>query len=235
MNQNLLLLHGALGTKAQFKNLKNKLSNEFKVHLFDFEGHGESNSIKEFTMDLFMENVMTYLREHKIEKTHIFGYSMGGYVALNVAKNHPELIGKIVTLGTKFNWTKETADKEVKMLNPENIEEKVPAFANMLSSIHTHNNWKEVVKKTAKMMQGLSEGKRLTKLDLETIEHQVLIGIGSKDRMVSIDESDESARLLPNGKLEIIENFQHPIDRIDEDKLQSIIMGFINNTPFYKV
>ena len=54
---------------------------------------------------------------------------MGGYVALQLANKHPKYVQKIITLGTKFAWDKETAAKEVKMLNPEKIEEKIPAFA----------------------------------------------------------------------------------------------------------
>jgi pimeloyl-ACP methyl ester carboxylesterase len=227
MKPKLLLLHGALGTRDQFSSLKNKLANEFEVHDLDFEGHGQTMSSKEFTMNLFTENVINYLSKKDIKQTHILGYSMGGYVGLNVAKDYPDLVGKIITLGTKFDWNKESAEKEMKMLNPEKIEEKVPAFANKLASIHGDDNWKTVVNKTAKMMYGLGTGKKISEKELEEIKHEVLIGIGSKDRMVSIEESKESAQLLPNGKLEIIEDFQHPIDKINEEKLISIIVDFL--------
>lgn len=228
MKQNLLLLHGALGTKDQFKILKEKLSNDFEVHDLDFEGHGKRESTKDFSMQLFAENVIQYLTEKNISKTHIFGYSMGGYVALTLAKLKPELIGKIITLGTKFDWTKESAEKEVKMLNPEKIAEKVPAFAKILETIHAKNNWKEVVSKTAKMMLELGNGEKLSEQELSEIKQQTLIGIGGKDRMVSIEESRESAEILTNGQLEIIEDFQHPIDKIDKEKLRVIIVDFIN-------
>jgi pimeloyl-ACP methyl ester carboxylesterase len=227
MNQNIVLLHGALGTKDQFKNLKEKLSKEFTVYDFDFAGHGKRESNKDFTMNLFTQNVLEYMSENKLKKTHILGYSMGGYVGLNVAREYPELVEKIITLGTKFKWTKETAENEIKMLNPTKIEEKVPAFASKLASIHGKNNWKVVVERTAKMMYELGSGAKLSKKDLEEIDHKVLIVIGSKDRMVSIEESKESARILPRGRLEIIENFQHAIDKMDEDVLKSIIVAFI--------
>lgn len=229
MKQHLLLLHGALGTKDQFRSLKEKLSSEFQVHDLDFEGHGERVSSKEFTMDLFTENVIEYLSAKEIDKTHIFGYSMGGYVGLNVAKKHPDFVEKIITLGTKFAWTEETAAKEVRMLNPHKIELKVPAFASKLAAVHTINDWKEVVEKTAKMMLRLGQGERLTEKDLEEIRHETLIGIGSKDGMVSMEESKESAETLPNGVLRTIEGFLHPIDKIDEEVLSSIIVDFIKN------
>lgn len=227
MKQKILLLHGALGTKDQFNSLKEKLSAVFEVHTLDFEGHGERASDKDFTMRLFTENVVDYLNANEITRTHVFGYSMGGYVGLNVARSHPALIGKIVTLGTKFAWTKETAEQEIKMLNPEKIEEKVPAFANKLAAIHTKNDWKDVMRKTAKMMYKLGTGEKLTEQELSEIKQQVLIGIGDKDRMVSQEESSGSATILPNGRLIIIANSQHPIEKVEEEVLRSIIVDFI--------
>ena len=227
MKQNILLLHGALGTKEQFQGLIQELENEFNVHSFDFEGHGANASTNGFSMDLFADNVVEYLKANKIGKINIFGYSMGGYVGLNVARKNPELVDKIVTLGTKFGWTKEVAEKEIRMLNPDKIEEKVPKFAAKLASIHTANNWKEVVRKTADMMYGLGTGKKMTNEELSKITHETLIGLGSLDRMVSQEESLESVKALPNANFQVIEGFPHLIEKIDSEKLASVITGFI--------
>lgn len=229
MKQNILLLHGALGTKQQFQDLKQKLATKFNVHDLDFEGHGTNSSTKEFSMELFANNVIAYLSAHKIDQTNIFGYSMGGYVGLTLASKKPELVRKIVTLGTKFAWTKDIAEQEIKMLNPDKIAAKVPKFAAKLTSIHGTHNWKNVVSKTARMMHGLGNGKKLTTKELAQIEHKVLIGIGSLDKMVTVEESSESSTILPNGQLQIIEGFRHPIERIDTAKLAKIIIDFIMN------
>lgn len=228
MNQKLLLLHGALGSKDQFTLLKEQLSSEFEVHTLDFEGHGNRPSSHSFSIDLFVANVIDYLKEHAIENTHIFGYSMGGYVALQLANKHPKYVQKIITLGTKFAWDKETAAKEVKMLNPEKIEEKIPAFAKKLATTHPKNDWKEVMHKTAAMMEELGNGKRISTQELSHIEQEVHITIGSKDHMVSIEESKESADILPNGSLEILEEIPHMIDQISIDRIASICVNFIN-------
>ena len=224
MKPKLLLLHGALGTKDQLSTLKEKLSEVFEVHYLDFEGHGKIESSKDFSMDLFVKNVVKYLQLNNIEKIHIFGYSMGGYVGLKLAIKYPEKVGKIMTLGTKFNWTVESAAQEIRMLNPEKIEEKIPAFANKLALIHSKNNWKEVMRKTAKMMYELGQGNKITPQELEHVNHEVLIGIGSQDRMVSIEESQGIVDLLPNGILKVIEGFQHPMEKNDEGELVSIVI-----------
>lgn len=227
MNASLLLLHGALGTKEQLTNLKEALSTTFDVHTLDFEGHGANASSTPFSMPLFASNVVDYMKAHHMTKAHLFGYSMGGYIALQLAKTHPELVDHIITLGTKFSWTPESATKEIKMLNPEKIEEKVPAFAQKLAAIHTGNTWKEVMLKTATMMHGLRNGAKLTTAALTQIPHKTRIHIGDQDTMVSIEESKESADALPNGSLQIINGCKHPIESIAQKKLAEMITDFI--------
>ncbi|MFK8038146.1 MAG: alpha/beta fold hydrolase [Crocinitomicaceae bacterium] len=226
MKQKLLLLHGALGTKDQFKVLETKLSPEFNVLSFDFEGHGGQQSNNDFSMSLFVGNVVDFLKKNKIDSVHVFGYSMGGYVALCLASKHPHLVKRIITLGTKFDWTRATAEKEVKMLNPNSIEEKVPRFASHLETIHG-KNWKKMVVKTANMMLGLGEEAYLSKNELGGVSHEILIGVGSNDSMVSIEESEACTDALPNGNLEIIEEFEHSIEKVDSLVLSTLISNFI--------
>jgi pimeloyl-ACP methyl ester carboxylesterase len=228
-HNNLLLLHGALGSEVQLQPLQKLLATDFNVYTLNFEGHGGRTSNHEFDMDRFAENVVERLTTLQVAKTHIFGYSMGGYVALTLAKKYPELIDTIVTLGTKFNWTLESAQQEVKMLNPEKIEEKVPAFAKRLQGLHLPNDWKEVMRKTASMMFDLANGKKLTGLDLQAIPHEVCIGIGSLDNMVTIEESENAASHLPNGRLKIIEDVKHPIEKVDMQILTTFIKNELSN------
>ena len=222
---NLLLLHGALGSKAHFDSLRNLLSDQFNVFDLNFEGHGNQITENEFSIELFADNVLHLLQEQNITKTDIFGYSMGGYVGLKLALNHPELVGKILTLGTKFNWTKAVSEQEVRKLNPEIIAAKVPVFAKRLEELHSADSWKVVVNKTAKMMLDLGNGKKISDESLAQLDNQITIGIGELDRMVTLEESQRIAELLPNGKLEIISGFKHPIEQIDVQELANFILS----------
>ncbi|MBO9573200.1 MAG: alpha/beta fold hydrolase, partial [Chitinophagaceae bacterium] len=137
MKPHLLMLHGAIGASSQLQHIAGLLSPKYEIHLFDFPGHGGKGLNEEnFSIELFANAVVSFLEEQKIKQVNIFGYSMGGYVALYLARHHPELINKIITLGTKFHWNKETAANEVKMLDPEKIAVKVPSFAKALETLH---------------------------------------------------------------------------------------------------
>ena len=65
MKDKLLLLHGALGSKNQLLSLKATLEKTYEVYDLNFEGHGGIQSINEFSIDLFTENV---IRIFKIKK-----------------------------------------------------------------------------------------------------------------------------------------------------------------------
>ena len=227
MKTNLILLHGALGTKNQFKALKERLKNSFDVHDFNFEGHGGIRTDKDFSMDLFTDNLIEFLDSKSLDQVNVFGYSMGGYVALNAALRSPSRFRKIMTLASKFNWDPNSAEREVKMLNPDIIEEKVPHFAERLKKEHHPQDWKEVMKKTAAMMINLGNGARLSDDDFRKIEHNVCIGIGDKDRMVSIEESERIAKLIPNSDLVVLAGVEHPIEKVDLELLEKHILNYL--------
>ena len=212
----ILILHGALGTKDQFFPLKNALGDKFKVHTLNFQGHGGNPIEGKFTIEAFAEDVLDYLDANTIESINIFGYSMGGYVALYLAQKYPLKVGKIFTLATKFLWTPEIAQHEIKKLDSGKIAEKVPAFANLLQQRHSPADWKEVLAETAEMMTMLGKTKAL---DYSTIHHDVLVGVGDCDEMVTIEETISVFRELPNSKLIVLPQTPHPIEKVSIQRL----------------
>ena len=86
----LILLHGALGSAAQLSELQANLPVERAVFVLNFPGHGGVATDSPFSMQLFGGAVLDLMETQKIAKADIFGYSMGGYVALWLAWKYPE-------------------------------------------------------------------------------------------------------------------------------------------------
>lgn len=216
----VLLLHGALGANTQLEPLKHKLEASGRtVYCMNFSGHAGESFREPFGIETFAEDVLLFLIKHNLKQADVFGYSMGGYVGLWFALNHPQRIGKIATLGTKFDWSPESAEKEVRKLNAEKIVEKVPAFARILEHRHAPNDWKELLNKTAEMMVGLGRKPLLTEENLKTIQQPVVVCLGDQDDMADRSFSEQVALWLPNGKFHLLENTPHPIEKVDLDKL----------------
>lgn len=220
----VLLLHGALGSKSQLDPLKHLLEADgITVYSLNFSGHSGEAFQQEFGIDVFANDVFRFLEINQLTVVDIFGYSMGGYVALWLAHNHPQCVRKIVTLGTKYDWDPLSAEKEVKKVNPEKIQEKIPAFARILEHRHAPNDWKELLHKTADLMTGLGKNPLLGKEALQRIDHEVLILLGDHDDMADLSFSKNVAELLPNGDFKVLENTHHPIERTDLGLLKKIL------------
>jgi len=171
-------------------------------------------------------NLITFLDENELNEVFVFGYSMGGYVALTAAARYPNRFKQILTLGSKFKWSPEIAAGEIKLLNPEKIAEKVPHFAQRLTELHQPQDWKTVMRKTADMMLEMGDGKRTTDEEFAKVQIPVQVGIGDKDNMVSIEETKHVANLLGNGELKIIEGVPHPIEMIKPEVLEAYVKDY---------
>lgn len=224
MISQILILHGALGSASQLGPVKSMMeSSGMNVHSLNFSGHGGAAFQNNFGIEQFADDTLQYIKSHQLKRVNIFGYSMGGYVAMWLAKQHPDLVGKIITLGTKFDWSVESATQEVKKLNAEKIFEKIPAFARILENRHAPNDWKMLLQKTAAMMMALGESPLLTKEILQTIQQPTLICLGDQDDMADRGYSEQVASFLPNGEFLLLENTPHPIEKVDLKKLLSLI------------
>lgn len=226
--QQLLLLHGALGSEKSLQPLKELLQNDFEVHSFSFQGHGGSELPKnEFTIAGFANEVIAFLDENQIDSAPIFGYSMGGYVGLYLAKHFPERIQRLFTLATKLNWTIEGAQKEASMLNPILIKEKLPKYALSLEQLHG-NNWEALMIKTAQMMLNLGQDPEVKDSDFEQIDIPVLLSVGDKDAMVTLEETIFVHLKIKDSQLLILPKTIHPIEKVDVVELAHQIKRFLD-------
>ncbi len=226
--KSIILLHGALGAKDQLESLKEALSQiNHKVYSFSFSGHGKVPFQNEFGIVQFANELEKFILENKLQQPAIFAYSMGGYVALYLASQKSDLVGNIVTLGTKFNWTKEIAEKEIKQLDPKVIQEKVPKFAEALKQRHG-DDWELLLKRTADMMVELGDNNFMTEELLGKVKSKIMIGLAENDTMVSEQETNDAFLCLQNAQRFSLPNAKHPIETVDVVMLVGVIKDFMD-------
>lgn len=224
----LLLLHGALGDGRQLAPLAAALGDAVQPHLLEFEGHGatasESSSL---SIEQLADDVLAYLDANGIERAHAFGYSMGGYVALHLATRHPARLGRITTLGTRFDWTPDVAAREGGMLDARVLAQQVPRFAQALMERHTAIGWEQVLERTRQMMIAIGDAPLLTQERLRSVEHTVLLMVGDRDTTVSVEETARVARSMPHGSLAVLPRTPHPVERAAVPLLASLVGDFL--------
>ncbi len=224
----LVCLHGALGTVEDFAPLANQLAEDFDLKLLNFSGHAKGTFWpKDFRIETFAQDLEDFFKQQQLTDVAVFGYSMGGYVALYHKANFEDSpITSILTYGTKFNWSEEEVLKETPKLDPVGIQTKVPHFAEELEIRHGER-WKQVVRSTAHMMQNLQKLDGLSHEDLADVNCPVLILRGSEDRMVTLPESEKAANHLMNGRYAEIENGKHELSADNSEQIIQQIKSLI--------
>jgi len=224
----LILLPGALGSIKQFEALKAELEGlNVKTYVFDLPGHGLDPYTNEaITVPLMAESLLLKWEEWGIiQPVNIFGHSLGGYIGLYLCLNSPHKVNSLFTLGTKWKWNQETAQKETAFLVPEKMEQKIPAYVEQLKNNHAQD-WKSLVNNIKWLMDDLGHNMYLDQEFLTEIDKKVRIGLGDRDAMVSLEETINVYKTLTNAQLQIYPNTPHPFEKSDMKRLSADIHNF---------
>lgn len=223
----LILLHGALGTAEDLFPLANLLSSEnLSVHCLSFQGHEKTDITPAFGMEGFCEDLEKLIVTRNISKPFLFGYSMGGYVALRAALRAKTPLSGIVTLATKFDWNEGFTVKETGKLNPELLLQKVPAFAKSLHKKHG-DAWKELLFSTSRMMLDLQKTHIHFLESLNKMQVPVWIGRGDVDKMVEMEECYWVSKKLPQAGCFLLPETPHAWEAVDYPLLAALLLSFV--------
>jgi 2-hydroxy-6-oxonona-2,4-dienedioate hydrolase len=130
----LVMVHGTGGhLEAYSRNLRT-LSEHYRVVLYDMVGHGYSDKPDHpYTTDVLSDHLVAVLDGLGIERAHLSGESLGGWVAAWTAAHHPERVDRLV-LNTPGNITnkpqvmaavRESSLKAVREATPETVRARV--------------------------------------------------------------------------------------------------------------
>jgi pimeloyl-ACP methyl ester carboxylesterase len=210
--------------------LAEALASRFQPHVLELEGHGSTPMhAAEYSMTMFVTNLAEFIESRGLGAVSIFGYSMGGYVALQLAAERPDLVSHVVTLGTKLAWSPDVAAQEASRLDPAKIRAKVPQFAEQLEARHRGiaGGWEGVLSRTAALMSGLGARPLVDATLLARIRQPVRLMVGDRDAVVSIDETREATKHLTAGECVVLPDTPHPIEQVQLPLLSSYMEDFI--------
>ena len=98
----VLLLHGNSSCKEVFRyQLGSDLGDRYRMIAVDLPGHGASSDAidpaKTYTMPGYADVSIEVLRELGVDRTTVFGWSLGGHVALELLAAFPGVVGLMLT------------------------------------------------------------------------------------------------------------------------------------------
>jgi methylmalonyl-CoA epimerase len=223
----LLLLHGAAGSTAlETTPLMRKLEATFRVLAVDFTGHGQSSmpDDPEFTADLFADNARAALDHFGVEAADVFGFSMGGNMALQTARRHPDRVRRLAVHGANVAWNDDLVDAMVSRLNADVIASRQPATARRLAA--AHSDWKQLFAATQDFVEQLPA---LTQEMLDAsaaLDHPVLVSAVDEDDLFPLETPLTLHRQLPNARLAILPGRRHALPDAPLSHLADLLREF---------
>ena len=99
----LVLLHGAYMTIDAMGEVLPRLAETRQVVAVEQQGHGRTADIdRPITYEQMADDTAALLRHLGIDGADVFGFSMGGGVALQLAIRHPDLLRKLVVASAAY-------------------------------------------------------------------------------------------------------------------------------------
>jgi pimeloyl-ACP methyl ester carboxylesterase len=220
----LVWLHGAFGG-AEVDPI---LAKDRQVIAVELQGHGHTADIdRPLTHEHMADDVAALLRHLKIEQADVFGYSMGGTVALAIAIRHPEVVRKVAINGSYFGKLEEAFGPESarQFQNMPAPADFPPHVKEAYAKVAPHpEHFPTLVAKVKKM--GL-EFQGFAREDMKAIKAPVLIAQGDRD-FIRPEHAVEMFRLIPNAQLAVFPGADHFLIQQAPEKLLPTVAAFLD-------
>jgi pimeloyl-ACP methyl ester carboxylesterase len=101
----IVLLHGSGADRGVFASqLNSQIAERHRLILLDLAGHGESSDAHHpadgYTLVGHAEAVLQVLQSLRVERTVVFGWSLGGHIGIELLSRRPELVAGLMLTGT---------------------------------------------------------------------------------------------------------------------------------------
>jgi pimeloyl-ACP methyl ester carboxylesterase len=192
----VVLIHGAFCTIEEcFKTLLPELAKTRRVIAVELQAHGHTADIdRPLSAKQMADDVAALMKQLKIGNADVFGYSMGGSVAFELARRHEKLVRKLVLLGTALDpeGTHPGLLDGVRKLDAEQFKA-TPWYAAYKKVAPKPEQWSSLVSKISKLdMSGWKPA------ELKAIKQPVLFMIGDSD-IVTNEHAAKVFRLFGGG------------------------------------
>jgi len=230
----IIFIHGFPLNKTMWDNQVDALKEDYRVVSYDIRGHGDSEPGNEdFSIKLFVADLLHLMDALKIDKASLCGLSMGGYIALNAIENYSERFDALVLSDTNCIADPPKA-KQKRLTTIESIREfGVEKYVNdsivhlfAPESFTTHkkaiSDVKEMILNTSeqslgKTLMALSQ-RKATCSKLPEITIPVLFLVGEEDEITPPEASELMHQKIKNSTIHIIpqaghlSNLENPVE-----------------------
>lgn len=199
----LVLLHGWFGSNAFWDPYINALTQEYRVIVPDFRGHGRSTNPNDYAFSErdFAHDIFALLDHLGIERFKGVGFSSGGMTFLHMATEQSKRIEAMILIGTVHDFPWESTDIASEM-TMENLE---PEFLALLQKWHKQGD-----EQIRFLVNLFDQGEmKLSPDSLAGITAHTLIIHGDRDEFFPVSIALEMYQAIPQSYLWVVPNASH--------------------------
>lgn len=247
----LLMIMGLAGSHTGWIFQRRAFSKHFRVIALDNRGVGKTDKPSgPYSIRLMAEDTVGLMDHLSVEKAHVLGASMGGYIAQELAIKHPERVKKLI-LACTYAREDKTGGHSSEYFTGLGLVEGCPAdelrktpirkvlctefplaFNNILyrvslpplMSIYARLKATEGVAAQFHAIVGHDTLERL-----QMIRAPTLVITGTRDRIIKPSSSEVLARGIPNAKLVKIEGGSHSIFIGNRKRFNKEVLDFLRD------
>jgi len=240
----IIFIHGFPFTKSMWEGQVEALKDHYRLIAYDVRGHGDTDAGNEdFTIELFVNDLLSLMDALKLDKVTLCGLSMGGYIALNAVENYPKRFDALILSDTQCTAdTPEAKEKRMKAI--ESIRESgVEKYAEeSIKNLFAPTSFtakpkeiatiKEMIVNTpeqslSKTLLALSRRKE-TCSKLHEIKIPTLILVGNEDKITPPAAAQLIHEKIQHSRLKIIEHAGHLANLENPAEFNSQLKKFLH-------
>lgn len=241
----LLMLHGYSADKNVWIRFAKHFTKDYQVVIPDLAGHGETPFKQEwsYAMPAQAKRVVALLDHLGIEKAHVIGNSMGGFLTATMGVRYPERTQSVVMMDAAGVMSPEPSDLYKMLLagkNPFIVHNRKEFDSFFAMTMHKRPFMPDIILEAvsndyiarrdqlAKIFADFSESDYLEN-DLDKITMPAMVWWGDKDRLLDISAVPLWQAGIPHLQVKIFENIGHmPMMEIPKQSAQ-VYKEFLEN------
>lgn len=236
----MVFIHGFPFNQTMWDEQVEALKGSMRIITYDIRGFGKSEQgAQRPSIELYADDLIALMDALSIQKAHVCGLSMGGYILLNAVDRFPDRFSSIVLADTQCLADSEEG-KQKRLESIKNIDEKgLEVFAEKflkgafspsapdaavekIRSVILQNN-PEVVKAA---LVALAERKESCS-HLKNVKVPSLIICGENDELTTLPQSEFLFNNIPGAKMHAIEKAGHLSNLEQPDAFNRHLKEFI--------
>ncbi len=241
----IIFIHGFPFNKSMWNLQVGSLKDSYRTITYDIRGHGNSDAGNEgFSIDLFVNDLISFMDALKIDKAILCGLSMGGYIALKAIEKHNERFDALVLSDTQcIADTPEAKEKRIKAIEDirttgveKYAEESIKnlfASESFTTRVKEIEDVKKMIVKTSEQslcntLIALSVRKETCNL-LSEIKVPVLIMVGNQDKITPPAAASFMHERIKGSLLKIIDHAGHLSNLENPVEFNIQLKGFVDS------